>query len=109
MDGGSPNAAQVSPRPGLTLADHYSHEFWHAMDGIGWELSESPAWKRAWTQEVCAAHVPDSISPRGRWNPHEAFAAFGSMLIGGDRPPGPVRARRPRCLRYFQKNGLWKT
>jgi hypothetical protein len=98
IDGGVPVVGRAA---GMHAAGVYAHEFMHAVDGPGDELSRSPGWVRAWAAEVHAAAAPPS--EYARESPAEGLAEFGRLVFLN---PNAARRLYPACWRQFEREGL---
>jgi hypothetical protein len=68
-----------------------SHELMHAVDGPGFQLSSSSAWREAYEAEIKGGRLSKYAST----SPKEGFAEFGRALITRQLPPRELKAEFP--------------
>jgi hypothetical protein len=92
-------------RPNVPVEEFYAHEFTHALDGVGHDISEhDPAWRAAWEREI-----RDTLffGPNGAKNVREGLAEFGQYLLGDLRATRRiVRQVLRACLKVWEDQGL---
>jgi hypothetical protein len=82
----------------------YAHEFTHAVDGPGKEISNSPAWQEAWKAELAQG----GLSKYARTSASEGLAEFGRLLwAAGDKGKTAAQLHFPRCAKVWKEHGLW--
>ena len=95
--------------PGL-----YAHEFTHAIDGPGHEISFSPEWADAFKSEIdqgTAAYDRGEppLSYYATTKPQEGMAEFGRLVYASDVPHAQIAREFPKCTAVFKARGLWPT
>lgn len=83
--------------------DHevYAHEFTHALDGPGWDISKTSQWQTAWRMEI----KDKGVSGYAWSKPSEGFAEFGRLLYTTDNP-NELWQKYPTCMSIFLQQGL---
>lgn len=81
----------------------YAHEFSHAINGPGRDISSLNEWREAWQAEI----VFHRLSPRALVSPHEGFAEFGKFMYTGALSGKRLEKRYPRCVELWRGHGLW--
>lgn len=88
----------------LPPAHGYAHEFAHGIDGPDKEISGSPEWRKAASEEIDATSMTRYATTR----PSEAFAEFGRLVLASGQTRKEIEARFPRCSAVWAKWELWK-
>jgi hypothetical protein len=112
LDGG-----QATSSPGAhsghayTTAEVYAHEWGHAIDGPGHELSSTPEWHAAYTAEIdkgakSADGLP-RLSKYAQTDTHEGWAEFSRLIYGGKVPLKQIEAEFPKCSQHWKDKGFW--
>jgi hypothetical protein len=85
----------------------YAHEFSHAIDGKNHELSQNPAWYKAWVNEI---QPGSKLGKYATTDEAEGFAEFGRLLYSREWTPedlGTVEKHFPRASAFWKDQGLW--
>lgn len=110
LDGGMSTAPKGGPHGGRAQAasEVYAHEFGHAIDGPGKEISRSPEWAEAYAKEIGPAAGPEPrLSGYATTSAAEGFAEFARLVYGGKVPAAEVERAFPLASRLFKEHGLW--
>ena len=88
----------------VRLEEFYAHEMTHALDGPEHEISESPAWKKAWKAEMVKKGL---LGANAATKPWEGLADFGRLVFASGLEKEQVRELLPRCTKVWEDLGLW--
>ena len=104
LDGSHSAASQArSGRNAVKTAAHvYAHEMAHAIDGPGHELSKSPDWQEAFTEELSKGKLNKYSSTKAS----EGWAEFGRLILAGEYGHEMVEKHFPKCWAVWKKHGL---
>lgn len=80
-----------------------SHELMHAVDGPGFELSSSSAWKSAYEKEIQGGR----LSPYATTSAKEGFAEFGRAVVTRQMPVKELKTEFPLCWAAMKELGVF--
>lgn len=80
-----------------------SHELMHAVDGPGFELSSSAAWKSAYEREIHGGR----LSRYAQTSAKEGFAEFGRAVVTRQLPLKELRSEFPECWAAMKSLGVF--
>ena len=86
----------------LSHLDNHSHEVAHVLDQHR-KLSSRDDWTDAWEKEI----APSGISRRAATSPHEGWAEFGRLVLGGRIPLYKLQRMFPASSAVWKRNLLW--
>lgn len=89
---------------GIDAAHHtYAHEFAHAIDGPGHEISGGAEWQQAWKKELGGG----ALSKYATTQASEGFAEFARLAYASDVDRRKIEQTFPRCVALWKKHGIW--
>lgn len=83
-----------------THEEIYAHEYAHAIDGPGHDLSKHADWKTAWQAEA------GEVSKYATKTPQEGFAEFGRIAYASGLDNEQLKQKFPKMAEYWEKNQL---
>ena len=79
----------------------YAHEYTHAIDGPGDDISGSEAWQAAWQEEMVEGGSLDEVAAA---SPDEGLAQLGEWMLRNRREV--ARQLCPKCVAIWERLGL---